>query len=322
MRVLSRSQVLELLSLPECIEAVECALCLHAEGRTLGPGVLGVSGARGGFHIKAAGLLFGARSYFAAKTNANFPDNPQRFGLPTVLADAENGEPLALMDSASVTALRTGAATAVAAKHLARPDSRVATVVGCGAQGELQLAAIAAVLPLTHAWVLDMDPARAQSFATRAQADLGIRVSAATDLRAALRESDVCVTCTPSRRPFVFRDDVPPGTFIAAVGADNQGKQELDAALIASSTLVVDVLEQCAEIGELQHALAAGLMSRDGVHAELAEVVTGKRPGRTRDDEITVFDSSGTALQDVAAAILVYEKALVSGVGSEVTLDD
>jgi alanine dehydrogenase len=327
MRVLSRSQVLELLSLPECIEAVECALCLHAEGRTLGPGVLGVPGARGGFHIKAAGLLFGTRSYFAAKTNANFPDNLQRFGLPTirgtvVLADAENGEPLALMDSASVTALRTGAATAVAAKHLARPDSRVATVVGCGAQGERQLAAIAAVLPLTHAWVLDMDPARAHSFATRAQADLGIRVSAATDLRAALRESDVCVTCTPSRRPFVFRDDIPPGTFIAAVGADSQGKQELDAALTASSTLVVDVLEQCAEIGELQHALAAGLMTRDGVHAELAEVVTGKRPGRTRDDEITVFDSSGTALQDVAAAILVYEKALVSGVGSEVTLDD
>jgi ornithine cyclodeaminase/alanine dehydrogenase-like protein (mu-crystallin family) len=327
MRILSRRQVLELLSLPDCIEAVERALCLHAEGRTLGPGLLGVPGARGGFHIKAAGLLVGGRSYFAAKTNANFPENPQRLGLPTirgtvVLADAENGEPLALMDSASVTALRTAAATAVAAKHLARPDSRSATVVGCGAQGELQLAAIAAVLPLTQVWVFDTDPACAQGVANRAQANLGIRVSAATNLRAALSESDVCVTCTPSRRPFIFRDDVPSGVFIAAVGADNQGKQELDAALVASSTLVVDVLEQCAEIGELQHALAAGLMTRDGVHAELAEVVTGRRPGRTRDDEITVFDSSGTALQDVAAAILVYEKALASGAGSEVTLDD
>jgi alanine dehydrogenase len=132
----------------------------------------------------------------------------------------------------------------------------------------------------------------------------------------------VCVTCTPSRRAFVFRDDVPPGTFVAAVGADNRGKQEREPALVASSALVVDVLEQCAEIGELQHALAARLMTREDVHAELADVVTGRRPGRTRDDEITVFDSTGTALQDVAAAVTVYGKAFVSGHGTEVTLDD
>ena len=326
MRILSRRQVLELLGLRECIAAVESAFRLHVEGRTLGPGVLGVPAPRGGFHIKAAGLV-GPRSYFAAKTNANFPENPSRFGVPTirgtvVLADAETGEPLAMMDSASVTALRTGAATAVAAKHLARPGSRVATIVGCGAQGAMQLAAVAAVLPLEHARVLDTDPARAEALAARATVDLGICVSVATDLRAALRESDVCVTCTPSRRPLVFRSDVAPGTFVAAVGADSQGKQELEQALVAASTLVVDVLEQCAEIGELQHALASGLMTRAGVHAELPDVVAGRRPGRTRDDEITVFDSSGTALQDVAAAIVVYEQALARGCGTEVTLDD
>jgi alanine dehydrogenase len=326
MRILSRRQVLELLGLRECIAAVESAFRRHAEGHTYGPGVLGVPVAHGGFHIKAAGLT-GSRSYFAAKTNANFPENPNRFGLPAirgtvVLADAETGEPLALMDSASVTSLRTGAATAVAAKHLARPDSRCATIVGCGAQGEIQLAAVAAVLPLRHVWVLDAEPARARSLAARAEADLGIRVSPATDLHTALRGSDVCVTCTPARRAFVSRNDVSPGTFIAAVGADNRGKQELEAELVAMSTLVVDVLEQCAEIGELQHPLAAGLMSREDVHAELADVVAGRRPGRTRDDEITVFDSSGTALEDVAAAIVVYEKALVSGRGAEVKLDD
>ena len=326
MRILSRRQVLELLSLRDCIAAVENAFRLHADGGTLGPGVLAVPAGRGGFHIKAAGLL-GPRSYFAAKTNANFPDNPERFGLPTirgtvVLADAETGEPLAMMDSASVTALRTGAATAVAAKYLARSDSRAATVVGCGAQGAIQLAAIAAVLPLERVWVLDADPVRAQGLAAQTQADLGIRVSVATDLHAALRESDVCVTCTPSRRPFVFCDDVPPGVFIAAVGADNRGKQELEPALVASSTLVVDVLEQCAESGELQHALAAGLMTRGDVHAEMSDVIAGRRPGRTRDDEITVFDSTGTALQDVAAAIVVYDKALARGCGTEVSLDD
>ena len=325
MLVLSRRDVLDLLTLHDCIAAVERAFGLHAEGRTLGPGVLGVPAVDGGFHIKAAGLV-GERSHFAAKTNANFPENPRRFGLPTiqgtiVLADASTGVPLAIIESGSVTALRTGAATAVAAKFLARRDARTATIVGCGVQGEIQLAALAAVLPLQRAWVLDTDHERAETMAARAAASLGLRVEAAKDLRAALGASDVCVTCTPARRAFVMTADVAPGTFIAAVGADNRGKQELEPALVASATLVVDVLEQCAEIGELQHALAAGLMTRAQVHAELSHVVVGRRPGRTRDDEITVFDSSGTALQDVAAAIAVYDKARATGRGTEVSLD-
>lgn len=323
--VLSRRDVLDLLTLPDCIGAVERAFRLHAEGRTLGPGVLGVPAVDGGFHIKAAGLI-GDRGYFAAKTNANFPQNPRRFGLPTiqgtiVLADASTGVPLAIIESGSVTALRTAAATAVAASFLARRDARTATIVGCGVQGELQLAAIAAVLPLQRAWVLDADHERAESMAVRAAASLKLRVEAAKDLRAALRDSDVCVTCTPARRAFVMAADVPPGMFIAAVGADSQGKQELEPALVASATLVVDVLDQCAEIGELQHVLAAGLMTRAQVHAQLADVVVGRRPGRTRDDEITVFDSSGTALEDVAAAIAVYETARDTGRGTEVKLD-
>src|SRR5262249_2594731 len=136
-----------------------------------------------------------------------------------------------------------------------------------------------------------------------------------------LRRSDVCVTCTPSRRPLVSREDVPAGAFVAAVGADNRGKQELAPELVASATLVVDVLEQCAEIGELQHALPARPMTRLQAPAGLADGVAGCRPGRTRDDEITVFDSSGTALQDVAAAVAVYEKARALGRGIAVRLD-
>jgi ornithine cyclodeaminase/alanine dehydrogenase-like protein (mu-crystallin family) len=326
MLILSRRDVFDLLSLRDCIDAVEEAFRLHAHGRTLGPGVLGVPAGDGGFHVKAAGLA-GERRYFAAKINANFPDNPRRFGLPAiqgtvVLSDATTGAPLAVMDSGSVTALRTGAATAVAAKYLARRDARTATIVGCGVQGATQLAALAAVLPLTRAFVLDTDRERAEGLAARSRVSLGFPVEARGDLRGALRESDVCVTCTPARRAFVAAGDVVPGTFIAAVGADNQGKQELAPELVAAATLVVDVLAQCAEIGELQHALAAGLLTRERVHAELADVVAGRRPGRTRADEITVFDSSGTALEDVAAAVAVYDNARRAGRGTEVKLDD
>ena len=323
--ILSRADVLELLSLRDCMDAVEQAFRLHALGQTLAPGVLGVPATGGGFHIKAAGLL-GDRSYFAAKTNANFPDNPRRFGRPTIqgtimLADATNGTPLAIIESGSVTALRTGAATAVAAKYLARSDARTATVVGCGVQGELQLAAIAAVLPLERVRLFDLDYARAEALARRAEERHGLRAEATRDLPGAIRVSDVCVTCTTARRAFVEAKDVVPGSFIAAVGADSQGKQEIEPELVASSTLVVDVLQQCAEIGELQHALAAGLLTREQVHGELGDVIVGRRPGRTRADEITMFDSTGTALQDVAAAIVVYEQARAAGRGTEVKLD-
>src|SRR5207245_6566373 len=164
----------------------------------------------------------------------------------------------------------------------------------------------------------DIDHTRAESLAARAAGKNGVRLEAIKDLQAALRGSDVCVTCTTARRAFLQQNDVVPGTFIAAVGADNSEKQELEPALLASATLVVDVLHQCAEIGELHHALAANLLRREQVHAELAEVVAGRRPGRTREHENTIFDSSGTALQDVAAA--VYEKAQATGRGTSVSL--
>ncbi len=318
--LLTRRDVAELLDLDECIAAVERAFRLHAEGRTLPPGVLGIPAGEGGFHIKAAGL----GGYFAAKINGNFSGNPARFGLPAIqgvvaLFDAEKGSPLALMDSIEITILRTGAATAVAARYLARPDARVATVCGCGNQGRVQLRALTRVLPLARAYAFDTDPARAGRFAAEMSAELGIEVAAVADLAAAVKASDVCVTCTPSRRAFLGRADVAPGTFVAAVGADNEDKQELEPTLVASSTLVVDVLEQAATIGELHHALDAGLMTRAEVHAELGEVVAGRKPGRASRDAVTIFDSTGTALQDVAAAVAVYEKARVAGRG--LTLD-
>ena len=322
--LLTRREIAALLSLDECIAAVEQAFRLHAEGRSLPPAVLSVPAAGGAFHVKAAGLRL-ERTYFAAKTNGNFSDNPQRHGLPAIqgvviLCDGERGTPLAIMDSIEITILRTGAATAVAARLLARPDSRVATLCGCGRQGRIQLHALTRVLPLQQAYVFDRDPAQARRLAAELAGELGFAIEPVTDLPHALGRSDVCVTCTPARRFFVRRRDVAPGTFIAAVGADSSDKQELEPALLASSRVVVDSLEQCAAIGELHHALESGLLTRAQVHAELGEVVARRKAGRTTADEIIVFDSTGTALQDVAAAAAVYEKAVRSGAGLRLDL--
>lgn len=305
----------------ECIEAVEEAFRLHARGETLPPAILGVRAADGGFHVKAAGLNLPGRAYFAAKTNANFPGNRQRFDLPTIqgivlLFDAKSGVPLAALDSIEITILRTGAATAVAAKRLARPDSRTVTVAGCGEQGRVQLAAILGILPIERVFVFDADPSRARRFAEERSREISIPIEVAPDLAEAVRASDVCVTCTPSRQPIVWDGDVRAGSFLAAVGADSAEKQELDPRILARAKVVVDSLEQCAGIGDLHHAIAAGLVTKTDVHAELAELVEGRRPGRESAEEITVFDSTGTALEDVAAAVAVYEKALAAGRGT------
>jgi alanine dehydrogenase len=317
--LLTRREVATLLNIEECMDAVEAAFKLHAEGKTTPPGIMGIHARDGGFHIKA-GLLELDRTYFAAKTNANFPQNAKRFGLPLiqgviVLCDAENGYPLALMDSMEITIIRTGAATGVAAKYLARSDARVVTICGCGNQGRISLKALAKVRRLSRAYAWDIDQGEAQRFADELSGEHHIEISPVEDLAAAVQQSDICITCTPSKEYFLKREYVSSGTFIAAVGADSDDKQELDPKLIASSKVVVDLVEQCATIGELHHALEQGIVTKQDVQAELGEIITGKKAGRTSDDEVIIFDSTGTALQDVAAAAIVYERAVCTGIG-------
>jgi alanine dehydrogenase len=322
--VLTKADVADLLSIDECIDRVERAFRLNAEGKAIAPVIVGVHVERGGFHIKAAGLRTD-RAYFATKVNANFPGNAERSGLPTiqgviVLFDVDNGYPLALLDSTEITGVRTAAATAVAARHLARTDSSVVTICGCGVQGRDQLRALARVRPIRTVLAFDTQIDRAETYARSMSRELGLDVRAVSDLRGAARQADICVTCTTSRRPILARGDVKPGGFVAAVGADNPEKQEIDPSLLAASAVVVDVLEQCATIGDLHHALEAGVMTRADVRAELGEIVAGHKRGRRSDDEIVVFDSTGTALQDVAAAALVFERAIATGRGTRMAL--
>jgi len=311
LRILDAGDVSVLLGIDECLEAVAEAFRQHGNGEAPPPGVLGIPASGGGFHIKA-GLLRLDRLYFAAKVNGNFSDN-ERKGLARiqgviVLSDGSDGSPLAVMDSGEITKLRTAAATALAARHLALPEASVVTICGCGVQGRAQLRALARMRPLSRVFAFDREKARAHAFAAELASELGLEVVVATDLREAVLTSQICVTCTPSRTPILFRDFVPPGAFVAAVGADAEGKQELDPALMSGATIVTDVREQCAASGDLHHALRSGAVALDDVYADLGEIVAGRKPGRRSPDEIIVFDSTGMALQDVAVAAAVYRR--------------
>ena len=309
--LLSRSDVEALISLRECIDAVEKVF--QQQDKLPVPGILGIKTENGSLHVKTA-FSTADRKYIVAKLNTNFPQNRQRFGLATILGvilvcDAENGRALALLDSIDITIKRTAAATAVAAKYLARKNSSVATICGCGTQGGAQLRALNLLLPLKKVYAFDVDQNASSRLATQLSSELKIEIEPVRHLPVAIRNSDVCVTCTPATEFLVHKKDVAPGTFIAAIGADDSHKQEIDPALMSSAKVVADNLEQVCEIGDSHHAIAAGLMCKEDIYAELSEIVTGRKPGRTNDDEIIIFDSTGVAIEDAAAATLVYEKA-------------
>jgi len=324
MLLLSRADVARLMTFTDYVEAVEAGFRAAATGAALAPPAAAFHVPGGSYHAKAAALLAGDPPVMAIKLNGNYPGNPAANGLPTVqgviyLADANNGRPLALMDSIEVTINRTGAATTLAARHLARRDSRIATICGAGVQGHIQATAIAAAARLDTIHVWDVRPDAAAALASRLARELAIDVRPSADL-AVTGHSDIIVTATSSQTAFLTPDLVRPGTFIAAVGADNSDKQEIDPGLYAASVAVVDSLEQAAEIGDLHHALAAGAVTIDHVHATLGEILAGAKPGRRDPAAITLFDSTGMGLQDAAAAAAIYRRALATGVGTHLSL--
>ena len=317
-RLLTRNDVAAILSPADCLNAVEEAFRNYAAGRSVAPHSAGFHAPDGTFHIKAA-----MADVLATKINANFPENPSRHGLPTiqgviVVMDVERGSTLAILDSALITALRTAAATAVAAKHLSRADARKLTVIGCGTQGRATVEAIRAVRAIDQVVVHDIDPERAGHFAHEVAEQQGVDVRTARSIDEAVHSADIVVTCTTARSAILDAGHLRPGLFIAAVGADNPEKQELTPALLAKTKIVADLLEQAAKMGDLHHALEQGLLRREDVHGELGEVVDGRIPGRRSDDEIFVFDSTGTALQDVAVASIAVRRAIERGAGVEI----
>ena len=321
--ILSRREIAALMSLQDYIAAVEAGFRSYAGGGANVPLPMHIAAEGGAFHAKGARLALD-RSYVALKLNGNFPDNPRCAGLPTIqgvvlLCDGSDGSVLAVMDSIEITLRRTAAATALAARYLAPQDADCLALCGCGEQGRAQLRALAETLPLRRALAWDLDPAKAKRFAQDMSAALGIEILAVSDARDATRSSRVIVTATTARTPFLASDMVPAGAFVAAVGADSAEKSELAPELMARSTVVVDLLAQAVAMGDLHHAINAGLVTERHVHAELADIVVGRRPGRRSADETIVFDSTGTAIQDVATAAWIYRKAAAMNVGASIS---
>ena len=304
-RVLRADDVRAALPMAACIDAVEAAFVAYSSGRAELPGVihLDVPEARGEIHVKA-GHIRGAPAYAVKVASGFYAKEPPAIDGMVVVFDARNGTPTALLlDGGFLTDQRTGAAGGVAARHLAPERVDVVAVIGTGIQARKQVEALRAVRAVGEIRVWGRNAEHAAS----AAADVGGTVAA--NMEEAVRAADVVLTCTASKEALVRSEWIKDGVHITAVGSDGVGKQELDPELLRrADVLVVDSLEQCTRLGELQHALDI----QD--HAvELGRVCSGESPGRTDASQLTVCDLTGVGVQDVAAANAVLANAAEAG---------
>ena len=323
--LLSRADVEGLISMREAIEAVEGAFRAKGLGKAQMPpkSYIYFNRYEGDFRVMPAYLE--EQGAAGVKIVNAHPLNPEKHGLPTVMATIvllgpETGAPLAIMDGTWITNIRTGAGGAVAAKYLAREDSRIVAMVGAGVQARTQLLALKEVLDIEEVRVNDLSAKKSERYAEEMSKQLGVNVKAIGDTKKAVDGADVVVTTTPSKKPILMNDWVSEGMHINAIGADAPGKQELDPQILERAKVVVDDVEQAIHGGEVNVPLSRGTIARGDIYADLGEVVTRKKPGRTSRDEVTVFDSTGLAVQDIATDWVVYKKARKAGKGTEVEL--
>ncbi len=316
--VLEKRDIAGLVDMKKAIAAVEDAFREYARGRTQMPAKIYLHLDRYGGDFRAMPAYIEKLTRCAVKWVNVHPGN-RRFGLPTIMAviilsDPRNGLPLCIMDGAHATALRTGAAGGVAAKYLARPGSGVVGMVGCGVQAASQLEALQAIFDIKEVKVWGRERACVRGFVKSAK-KFNLKLTIAEEIEECVRDCDIVVTTTPSRKPIVRLEWIREGTHINAIGADARGKEELDPRILKRARVVVDSWEQASHSGEINVPVRRHSMSKKDIYADIGEIVSGRKKGRRSRDEITVFDSTGLAIQDVAIADLIYKAALKRRLG-------
>jgi ornithine cyclodeaminase/alanine dehydrogenase len=325
--LLSRDDVASVLTMEDCLAAVENAFGELARGKAVMPqrAVIKVE-EHGGLFLGMPAFIGGDLNALGLKVVTVYPDNPAKHGLPTtlgtlLLCDPSTGKAVAIMDAGYLTAVRTGAASGVATKYLARDDAKTCLVFGAGVQARKQLEAMKAVRPLETAWVVDIATEPRDRFVEEMGEALGIEVLPADDVEPAVREADIIVTASSSQTPLFDGEWLQPGTHVNNIGSHSPGARELDTRTVKRSKFVADLKEaNLAEAGDILIPIEEGAVDEGHIFASLGEIVVGDKPGRENDEEITVFKSCGLAIQDVSTALAVFNAARERGIGTEVEL--
>jgi alanine dehydrogenase len=323
MRLLRINDVKKLLTMEDALKLVETAFKEKGMKRVQMPPKPYL------FFVKYNGDLRIMPSYLEELDEAGIklvnvhPNNPEKYGLPTVLAttllfDPKNGVPVCIMDGTWITAMRTAAASGVATKYLARKDARTVGMIGAGYQAPFQLEALREVMDLELVKVYARRKDRVERFSKEMGMKLGLNIEVAGTAKDAVKDSDVIVTITTAREPVVKDEWVTEGAHINDIGADAPGKQELEPKILKRAKIVVDDWEQACHSGEVNVPLTSCEITKDQIYGELGDVIAGLKPGRITDEEITLFDSTGLSIQDVITSWHVLRMAQKKGVGTEI----
>lgn len=325
MHLLTKNEVGKLINMKDTIEAVRKAFMAFNKGLVSQPPIVSVEipEFKGEVDVKAG--YFSEEEFICVKTASGFFDNPKLYGLPSGMAlislfDSKTGFPVCVMDGSMVTDYRTGAAGGVSAACLARKDSSTVGVIGTGQQAIMQVKALKEVLPIRKVMVYGRNKTAALEYKKEMEVELQMEVIVCEGAEQAVRGSDIVVTTTPGRKPIVKAAWVRPGTHIIAIGADMEGKQELDPEIFIGAKIVVDSISQCILRGDTQNPIKAGLISKDDIHGEIGEILLGYKSGRCSEDEITIFDSTGMSIQDITTAAGIYRKAKKEGIGKPIKM--
>jgi alanine dehydrogenase len=325
--LLSEQEIAELLSIEEVMEVVENVFREKALGYAQMPPKVYLNFSKYNGDVRAMPAYLERLDVASVKIVNSHPENPKKFGMPTVsatvlLLNPRNGALLSIMGGNSITAMRTAAAGGIAAKYLAKRKSKIGSFIGAGVQARAQLAALLVVFPnLEEIRVCDISPKAAEAFASEIKSKASqCRIVVVGTESEAVRQADIVVTTTPSKKPLVIDSWVSEGTHFNCIGADAPFKEELDPAILRRAKIVVDDLEQASHSGEINVPLSKGILSEKDIWAELGDILAGKKSARTSDKEITVFDSTGLAIQDAATVELVYKKAITRKTGSFVDI--
>ncbi|MGQ9780637.1 MAG: alanine dehydrogenase [Nitrososphaeria archaeon] len=325
--VLTWREIDELLDMGEVIRSVEVVFGEKGAGKVQMPPKIYLNFNRYSGDLRAMPAYLEAADVAGVKI-VNFHLRNRESGLPSVMAvielvDPKNGRPLAILDGTKITSYRTGAASAVATKYLARGDSKVLGIVGAGTQSMAQVEAISKVANLEEVHIYDLSEQSSKRLGEYVEErKIASKVYIESRVHDAVRKADVVTTVTPSRSPILFLGWLKEGTHINAIGADAPGKQELDPEILKRGKIIVDDIEQTLHSGEINKPISSGIIKREDIYAELGEIVIGKKKGRTSDSEITIFDSTGLAILDIAVGNSIYQKAISENKGTTIDLVD
>jgi len=325
--VLKQSEIKKMAKMDEIIESVETGYLEHARRRVQMPAKKYLYYRKYNGDLRIMPCYLRNMNQSGVKNVNVHPDNPQNHGLPTVMAlieliEPETGFPVALMDGTWITNMRTGAAGGIATKYLARDNSETIGLVGAGKQAETQIMALNEVMDIKNAKVFCRTCASRTRFAKMISEKFGFSVEAVDSAKEAVTNVDVVVTSTPVKVPVIKSEWIREGTHINAMGADAPEKQELETSLTLRSKVVIDCWEQASHSGEINVPVSTGQIRREDIQARIGDVIAGKSPGRQSDEEITIFDSTGLAVQDITTAWMIYEKALKEGNGQKINFLD